>query len=55
MKKIYVSPSVEDVNIGAAQMLASSIIVDGDKTTDTSKPGGQLGDDRRGDWGDLWK
>lgn len=56
MKKNYIAPEVEELNLVAEQLLAVSIVVgDGDQVVDTSTPGGQLGNDRRGEWGDLWK
>lgn len=54
MKKTYVSPFAEEVNIETTQMLASSVITDGDTNVDTSNPDTQLSDDRRGEWGNLW-
>ena len=55
MKKNYIAPEMEELNLVAEQLLAVSITVDGDKTVDTSTSGSQLGNDRRGEWGDLWK
>lgn len=55
MKKTYVSPFAEEVNIETTQMLAASIGINDDKEVDTTTPGDQLSDDRRGEWGDLWK
>ena len=52
MKKTYVSPFAEEVNIETTQMLASSVPAN-EKEFDTSN-GGQLSDDRRGEWGNLW-
>ena len=53
MKKAYVSPFAEEVNIEATQMLAVSL-GKSDEEVDTNKPGTQLSDDRRGEWGNLW-
>lgn len=53
MKKTYVSPFAEEVNIETTQMLAASIPV-GEGNVDTSNPENQLSDDRRGEWGNLW-
>ncbi len=53
MKKTYVSPFAEEVNIETTQMLANSIPV-GEGDADTSNPGTQHSDDRRGEWGNLW-
>ena len=55
MKKNYIAPEMEELNLVAEQLLAVSVAVDGDKTVDTNTPGSQLGNDRRGEWGDLWK
>ena len=55
MKKNYIAPEMEELNMVAEQLLAVSITVDGGKEVDTSDPGSQLGNDRRGEWGDLWK
>ena len=54
MKKTYVSPLALEVNVATEAMLAASLNLNGDKTVDTST-GGQLSDERRGEWGNLWK
>ena len=54
MKKTYVSPFAEEVNIETTQMLAASMGMNGDTEVDTNNPGTQLSDDRRGEWGNLW-
>ena len=54
MKKTYVSPLMTEVNVEAEQMLAASLGIN-DKEIDTSDPNAQLGGDRRGEWGNLWK
>lgn len=44
MKKQYITPSIEAIEINAVNIIASSdIIIDGNKETDTSVDGGQLG------------
>ena len=53
MKKTYISPLMSEVNVEAANMLAASVAMHSDKTVDTSN-GGQLGGERRGEWGNLW-
>ena len=53
MKKIYNSPLATEVNVAAENMLAASLGIHSDKTVDTSN-GGQLGGNRRGEWGNLW-
>ena len=55
MKKTYISPLMTEVNVEAEQMLAASLGVNSDKEVDTSTPGGQLGGNHRGEWGNLWK
>ena len=54
MKKTYVSPLMVEVNVAAENMLAASLGIHSDKTVDTSTDGGQLGGNRRGEWGNLW-
>ena len=53
MKKNYVSPLSVEVSVEAASMLATSVRIDSGKSVDTSK-GGQLGNEHRGEWGNLW-
>ena len=53
MKKNYISPLMVEVNVEAEQMLAGSMRTS-DKKVDTSTPGGQLGGESRGEWGNLW-
>ncbi len=56
MKKTYISPLAVEVSVEAASMLlANSIQTFSDKTVDTSDPSAQLGGERRGEWGNLWK
>lgn len=55
MKKTYIAPATEELNILSEGMIAASLIVDGDNTVDTSDPTIQLGNGRRGEWGNLWK
>ena len=54
MKKTYISPLMSEVNVEATNMLAASLVMNSGKTVDTSN-GGQLGGERRGEWGDLWQ
>lgn len=51
MKKTYVSPFAEEVNIETTQMLAASI---GINDTEVDSDTDQGADDRRGEWGNLW-
>ena len=53
MKKNYISPLATEVNVAAENMLAASLGIHSDTTVDTSE-GGQLGGNRRGEWGNLW-
>ena len=55
MKKNYVSPLAVEVNIDAASMLATSVAINPDKSVDTSVSGAQLGNEHRGEWGNLWQ
>ncbi len=54
MKKTYVSPLMVEVNVAAESMLAASIKIS-DTKVDTSVNGNQLGNESRGEWGNLWK
>ena len=55
MKKTYFTPLMAEVNVEAEQMLAASLKMDNNNTVDTSKEGGQLSGNHRGEWGNLWK
>lgn len=55
MKKSYIAPEIEELNVVTEQMVAASIPVVGDKEVDTEEDGAQLGGGRRGEWGNLWK
>ena len=54
MKKNYISPLAVEVNVEAESMLATSLLLNGEKEVDTSVSGGQLSGGRRGEWGNLW-
>ena len=54
MKKKYVSPLMVEVNVEAESMLAASLKI-GQGTVDTSNSSNQLGNESRGEWGNLWK
>ena len=54
MKKNYVSPLMVEVNVEAESMLAASLKI-GSGTVDTSNSSNQLGNESRGEWGNLWK
>ena len=56
MKKTYVSPLSVEVSVASEQLLATSELrMNSDKEVDTSVDGAQLGGNRRGEWGNLWK
>ena len=54
MKNNHVSPLMVEVNVEAESMLAASLKI-GQGTVDTSNEGAQLGNESRGEWGNLWK
>lgn len=54
MKKTYIVPKVQILDCQSAQMIASSMGVYSSTTVDTEEEGVQLGNNRRGTWGDLW-
>ena len=54
MKKEYIKPEIDIVELGVVHMLANSVPVD-----DEEKPGGWFDEapgrrERRGTWGNLW-
>ena len=53
MKKNYISPLAVEVNVKAESMLATSLLLNGEKEVDTSN-GGQLGKENDRQWGNLW-
>lgn len=61
MKKMYIAPTVEVVNIDMVSMIATSNSVDsnlpGGGGFDGNSPGGgdADGNRHRGEWGNLWK
>ena len=54
MKKIYISPLAVEVSVATESMLAASLLINNEKTVDTSN-GGQLSGGSRGQWGNLWE
>ena len=52
MKKTYMTPEMEVMNIETVEMIATSL-VKGDETFNTEEEG-QAAGDRRGTWGNLW-
>lgn len=60
MKKQYITPAIETVNIELGCMIASSVrIYDSNSGGDDGKggynPENSLSNERRGSWGDLWR
>ena len=54
MKKKYMTPEMEVMNIETVEMIATSLVKGGDFVTDGEDEGVQAGNDRRGTWGNLW-
>ena len=56
MKKTYVSPLTDEVNVMTEAVMDGSIPVNSgsDNEVDTTQPGTQLGNTHRGEWGNLW-
>ena len=52
MKKIYIAPEMEVMNIETVEMMAASVRI----ISESEDQGGEemLGNDRRGGWGSLW-
>ena len=51
MKKAYMTPEMEVMNIETVEMIAASMrMYEGEVNTEDE----QLGNDRRGTWGNLW-
>lgn len=56
MKKQYITPSIEAIEINSVNIIASSdIIINGDKETDTSVDGGQLGREDNPSRPNIWE
>ena len=55
MKKNYVSPLANEVNVTTEGLIAASLQMMNSTTTVNSKNEGvQLGNENRGQWGNLW-
>ena len=52
MKKNYVSPLANEVNVTTEGLIAASLKMNSDKTVDSSTQ--QLSNENRGEWGNLW-
>ena len=57
-KKAYITPAMEVMNIETVDMMATSALGISDEyevdTAAAAEEGGQLGNGRRGSWGNLW-
>ena len=53
MKKTYMTPEMEVMNIETVEMIAASMRMFNDEVN-TEEEGAQLAGDRRGTWGNLW-
>ena len=51
MKKTYIAPEMEVMNIETVEMMAASIRIISDENQGDDE---MLGNDRRGGWGNLW-
>ena len=51
-KKTYITPAMEVMNIETVEMMAQSALAISEDAVDTTT--GQLGNGRRGSWGNLW-
>ena len=51
MKKAYMTPEMEVMNIETVEMMAASTLSISNEDVDAAN---QLGNDRRGTWGNLW-
>ena len=55
MKKTYIAPSVEVIEMEATNMLATSLDLNDDTTVDTNTDGGQLGREDRPSRPNVWE
>ena len=55
MKRTYIAPAVTELTVVSESMVAASINIIGGGTVDTKDEGVQLGNEQRGEWGNLWK
>ena len=54
-KKAYITPAMEVMNIETVDMMATSALgISDEYEVDTTEEGAQLGNGRRGSWGNLW-
>ena len=55
MKKMYITPTVEEIKVTAMNMLAQSDMNLNETETDTSQPGGQLGREDNPSRPNIWE
>ena len=55
MKKMYITPSVEEIKVNSMNMLAQSDMNLNETETDTSQPGGQLGREDNPSRPNIWE
>ena len=55
MKKMYITPSVEEIKVNAMNMLAQSDMNLNETETDTSQSGGQLGREDNPSRPNIWE
>jgi hypothetical protein len=55
MKKMYITPEVEEIKVNAMNMLAQSDMNLNETETDTSQPGGQLGREDNPSRPNIWE
>ena len=54
MKKNYVSPLANEVNVTTEGLIAASLQMNSNTTVDSKGNGVQLSNGTRGEWGNLW-
>ena len=54
MKKNYVSPLANEVNVTTEGLIAASLQMNSTTTVNSKDDGVQLGNENRGQWGNLW-
>ena len=54
MKKNYVSPLANEVNVTTEGLIAASVLQMNSTTVNSKESGVQLGNENRGQWGNLW-
>ena len=54
MKKNYVSPLANEVNVTTEGLIAASLSLNNGSTVNSKDEGIQLSNGHRGEWGNLW-